>query len=236
MSLLALDRVTKRYDAGGREVTALRNVSLDLAAGELVAVWGLRRSGRTTLVRIAAGIETPDEGAVLLDGLPIGERRRGALGRELAYVSTNFPAAQGGAVGDQVAVPLIARGVHRRRARAVAEETLRRVGAPDLGRREARELDPAELVLAGLARALMTSPRVLLLDDPTGGVDLIRRDEIHALIRTVADDGTAVLMTVGDAIEDADRVLSLTDGELRGDVAPASAPVVALRPPRAERA
>jgi ABC-type Mn2+/Zn2+ transport system ATPase subunit len=236
MSLPLMERVTKHFSAGRREYAALRAVSFDIAAGEFVAVWGLRRSGRTTLLRVAAGIEQPDEGVVLFDGRSVAEHRGARLGSEIAYFSTHFPAAHGGTVSDHVAVPLIARCGHRQRARARAEAMLRRVEALECARREPRELDPSELVRVGLARALMTEPRLLLLDEPINGVDLMQREPILALIRSLGDEGVAVLMTVGDVVTEADRVLTISDGELRGDVVPADAPVVPLRAPRAESA
>lgn len=235
MSLLVLDSVTKRYTSTRRERIALRDVSLDVAPGEMVAVWGIRRSGKTTLLRVAAGMEAPDEGAVRFDGRDLRESGPGLLGTQIGYCNVNFMAAQGGTVVDHVAVGLLASGVARDRARARADAALARVDASACADLDPRLLDPGELTRIGIARALVAEPRLLLFDEPTSGIDLLQRDPLLELIRSLADGGIAVLMAVGEAITVADRVLSIDDGELRGDVAPQQASVVPLRRSRAER-
>jgi len=237
MPLLELREVTKRYALGRLERVALRSVSLDVHAGELVVVWGLRRSGRTTLLRVVAGIERPDEGTVRLDGRDLNAPgRRGAppLGNEIGFCSTSFNQANGTTVLDHVALGQIARGAGRNAARAAASRVLERTGAGHCMGFDPRELDPAEAVRAGIARALVTEPRLLVLDEPTNGVDLLERDGLLRLLRSLADDGTAVLATVGEAVGGADRMLSIGDGQLRGETVPEDAPVVPLRPRRAE--
>lgn len=231
MSLLTLENVTKRFSTGRREHVALRNVSLDVEPREVVAVWGLRRSGRTTLLRVAAGVEAPDEGVVKFDGEDISSRSA-VLGSQVGYVNVQFMQSQGGTVVDQVAVGLLANGIPLDRARAHAYKILARVDAGDCADLDPRLLDPAETARVGLARALVTNPRLLLVDDPTNGVDLMQRDPILSLIRAVADEGVAVLMTVGDVVTIADRMLSIDDGELRGDTAPEHASVVPLHAAR----
>lgn len=234
MSLLVMHDVTKRYATGRREYVALRSVSLDIDAGELVAVWGLRRSGRTTLLRVAAGIEAADEGVVSFEGRNLARERAAMLGSRIGYANAHFMSAQGGTVVDHVAVGLLASGIPIERARARAYKALERVDASSCAELNPRLLDPAETARVAVARALVTNPRLLLVDDPINGVDLLQRDSILELIRSVADEGVAVLMTVGDVVTMADRMLSIDEGELRGDVAPEQARVVPLRPARVE--
>jgi len=228
VTLLALHDVTKRYATRRREYVALRKASLEVAAGELVAVWGVRRSGRTTLLRVAAGIEPPDEGAVCFDGQDMASGNSW-LGTRVGYTNLNFMATQGSSVVDHVAVGLLAQGSALDRARARAFEVLERVDATDCAGLDVRVLDPAEQVRVALARALISRPRLLLIDEPTNGVDILHRDSLLALIRSIADAGTAVLMTVGEVVNIADRVLSIDDGELRGEVVPVGAEVLPLR-------
>lgn len=236
MSLLVLQSVGKRYTDGRREHVALRDVSLDIEAGELVAVWGMRKSGRTTLLRVAAGLEPPDHGAVCFDGHDLTSDRTGLLGSEIGYYNVNFVASQGGTVVDHVAVGLLACSLSRDRARACADEMLARVGASSCADADPRSLDPTELARVAIARALICQPRLLLLDDPTNGVDVLQRDPILDLIRAIAQEGTAVLMTVSEATTIADRALSIHNGELHGDVAPEPAAVVPLHPRQANPA
>lgn len=229
MSLLVLDRVTKRFSAGQRVTAALREVSLDVDGGECVAVYGLRRSGRSTLLRVAAGMLAPDEGQVRFRGRNLAHSRIATLGTEIGYCNPGFNPAQGGSVADHVAVALLARGVGRLPARVRADAALARAGATTCANLDPRELHPDELVRAGIARALVTDPRLLLLDEPTNGVDVLERDGLLELLRSLADDGVAVLMTVGEPIAGADRVLAIDGGELRGQAVPETAPVVPLR-------
>lgn len=229
MSLLVLQSVSKCFSTGRRERLALHDVSLDLGAGEFVAVWGLRRSGRTTLLRVAAGLEAPDEGVVCFDGDDLARSRDEVLGSEIGYVTPTFAASHGATVVDHVALGLLATGLPLERARARAHDALGRVDAAGCADLDPRVLDAGELARVGLARALAARPRLLLLDDPTNGVDVLQRDPFLALVRSIADEGVAVLMAVSDAVTIADRVLSIDDGRLHGELAPEPAQVVQLR-------
>lgn len=233
MPLLSLEWVTKRYPRGGRERVALREVWLQVEAGELVAVWGRRRSGRTTLLRVAGGLDRPDDGVVHFEGRDLGHDRDGVLGDRIGYVRTSFNAAHGARVVDHVALGLLARGVQLDRARGRADAVLERAGAAACADLEPHELGSAESARVAIARAMIGEPRLLLVDEPTKGVDLAERDGILALLRSIADSGVAVLMTVGEATElsGADRALSIADGVLRGAAVPPDAQVVPL--PRA---
>jgi len=229
MSLLAIEHATKRFTSGQRETVALRDVSLEVDVGQCVAVHGLRRSGRTTLLRVAAGMLPLDAGRVRFAGRDIASGGSDPLGVEIGFCSPRFDPAHGGSVVEQVAVALLAHGVGRTRARERAAAALARVGASDWAHFGLRELHGDELVRAGIARALVTEPRLLLLDEPTGGVDVPQRDAILELLRTLADDGAAVLMTVGEPVAGANRVLALDAGRLRDEAATERAPVVPLR-------
>jgi putative ABC transport system ATP-binding protein len=225
MSLLAIEHATKRFTSGQRETVALREVDV----GQCVAVHGLRRSGRTTLLRVAAGILPLDDGRVRFAGRDLAAGGGDRLGVEIGFCNPRFDPAHGGSVVEQVAVALLAHGVGRARSRERAAAALARVGASALANLEPRELHADELVRAGIARALVTEPRLLLLDEPTGGVDVAQRDAILELLRALADAGAAVLMTVGEPVAGANRAFALDAGRLRDEAAPAPGPVVPLR-------
>jgi len=231
MSLLALERVGKRYREGQRERIALDDVSLEVEAGELVVVWGVRRSGRTTLLRIAAGVEAPDSGVVLFEGRDLAESGERALGEGIGYVRKGLRGSEEEGVLEQVAAPLLARGVSVDEARARARAALARTGAQACAALRVGELGAGEGVRVALARTLSLSPAMLVIDEPVGAVELGERDEILALLRTLAGEGLAVLASAGEAGElaGAHRALSLGEGHLRGPAAPELAPVVALR-------
>jgi putative ABC transport system ATP-binding protein len=238
MSLLSIRHVTKRHGHGRIERLALSDVSLEIEPGELVAVWGLRRSGRTTLVRIAAGMERPDDGTVLFSGQDLARCRDKILGSEIGCAQFHFSTVEGGSVLDQVANGLFAERISIQAARRRAKEALAGVGAEECAEFSSRDLDAGETVRVSLARALVVEPRLLVIDEPTNGVDLRDRDPILMLLRRIANRGVAVLMTTGDgaALSGVDRVFTLDHGELRGGTSQPPASVSPLRRPSSQAA
>jgi ABC-type multidrug transport system ATPase subunit len=234
MSLLELKGVSKRYGRGSGERVVLRNVSLELDAGELVAVWGRRRSGRSTLLRVAAGIEASDHGGVVrFAGRDLANRGGDALGDGIGYCRKTFRPAEGEVILDQLIFSQLARGVSPSHARSRARNALKRAGVEGCAALRPNELDSAEAVRVAIARVLAFQPRLLMIDEPTIGVDPLVRDDILLLLRSLADEGIAVLASTGEAtgLSGADRALSLGDGELHGTLAPELAPVTLLRRP-----
>lgn len=230
MSLLALEHVCKRYNSGPRERVALQDVSFELEPGELVSVWGRRRSGRSTLLRLAAGIESPDTGLVRFEGRPLSDRHAPALD-QLCYCRKTFRASEGPLVLDQLVIGQLARGASPSQARSRATEALKRAGAERCRALRPGELDGAETVRVAIARTLVRQPKLIVIDEPAIGVDLLARDGVLQLLRSLADDGIAVLTSTGDAtgLSSADRALALSDGQLDGALIPERASVIPLR-------
>lgn len=232
MNLLELEHASKRYGCGSRERVALRDISLEVEPGELVAVWGRRRSGRSTLLRVAAGLEAPDDGVVRFEGHDLSDRRSEAARGGIRYCRKAFRPAGGKLVLDQLVTGQLARGVSPSPARSRAHDALARAGAEQCAGLRPSELDPAEAVRVAIARALTHEPKLLVIDEPTLGVDLVGHGQIVSLLRSLADDGMAVLTSAVETtgLAKADRALSLSKGELRGELTTAPvAPVVPLR-------
>jgi ABC-type lipoprotein export system ATPase subunit len=231
MSLLALEHVSHRYRDRQRERIVLNDVSLSIMAGEQVVVYGPRRSGRTTLLRIAAGIQAPDSGVVSFQGRNLQRDGERALGLGIGYSQKSLRANEEHGVLEQVAAPLLARGVPLNQARERARHALARTESEQCAAAAVTELSAGETVRVALARALALSPALLVIDEPVATVELAERDGILALLRSIAGHGTAVLAATGDATElaGAQRALTLGDGKLRGPASPELAPVVALR-------
>jgi ABC-type Mn2+/Zn2+ transport system ATPase subunit len=189
MSLLSLQHVSVR--SGPREV--LCDVSLEIGPGELVALSGARRTGKSTLLQVAAGVIAPDAGSALFDGRdPDGERGR-RDGLALAY--DRLAPAMGPTVLDQVAAPRLPH-VSPHAAEREAFAALRRVGAVELsGEPCGASLSFAEHARVVLARALVTGPRLLLADEPALGLAGAERDGLFALLRSLGRDGIAVLLS-----------------------------------------
>lgn len=231
MSLLELESVSRVRRNRRGAWTVLREVSLELEQGEVVAVWGVRRSGRSTLLRIAAGIERPDEGTVRFAGSDLRSREGRTAGNTIGYCQREVGCVEAGTVVDELVVSQLARGVALSAAQIRARETLERVGAGECGDYTLRELDSEEAARTMIARALVANPRLIVADEPTKGMDLGERERIMALLCSLADEGRAVLLSTGEstALSRADRAVTLSDGELHGSVAPELAAVLPLR-------
>ncbi|HKH79634.1 MAG TPA: ATP-binding cassette domain-containing protein, partial [Solirubrobacteraceae bacterium] len=147
------------------------------------------------------------------------------------YCGRALGGAEGRDVLDELLLAQLARGTVQSAARSHAFSALERAGAEQCAARMLRELDTAETVRVTIARALVLGPSLIVLDEPTAGVDLLERDGILSLLRSLADEGIAVLIATGEAtvLSGADRALSLAEGELRGSSAPELAPVLPLR-------
>jgi len=228
MTLLSLDGVTKRYARGYREVQALSGIALELGAGDFVAVWGASRSGKTTLLRIAAGIEGPDAGRVAFDGHDLATLSRRDRARllltEIGCVWQTGRITRGLSVLDHVALPRFKQHGHAR-ARREAHDMLERVGVPQAASARWHELTDGERTRVALAHALIRRPRLLLADEPTASLNLIEREQVLGVLRSVADEaGVAIVMTAPDAPTtlQSHRLMSLDGGRL-------------IKPPRSEQ-
>lgn len=229
MSLLELRQVSKWHRRGSRRLEILREVSLEIEPGELVAVWGLRRSGRSTLLTVAAGIDHPDSGAVMFEGKALSARGARGLGNGIGYCH-HVGAPSGRRVIDNVRAGMLGRLVPVPTTYSLAHKALERVGAAGCADLVLGDLDAAEAVRVAIASALVLDPRLLVIDEPTKGVDLLDRDALVLLLRSLADQGVAVLVSDADGsgLCDADRTLSLAGGKLRGRTTPRTGTIVPL--------
>jgi ABC-type lipoprotein export system ATPase subunit len=220
MALLALERVRKSYWRGRHELVVLDDVSFELDAGELVAIFGQRASGKTTLLRIAAGIESPDAGIVRFEDRDLATLRHpprlAGLHARIGWVRRAGPLIASMDMLDYVALPLLG-GAHHREAHRRATRALEDVGASELARATWHELSDAERTLVMIAQAIVRRPALLLADDPTATLGIEERETVLALLRSTAEaTGAAVLMTAPDVPDmlRSHRVMSLSDGEL----------------------
>jgi ABC-type lipoprotein export system ATPase subunit len=228
MSVLELEAVTKRYRDRQRELSVLGDVDLYLHAGEVTVVWGLRRSGRSTLLRIAGGVQAPDSGRVLFEGQPLGDH---CIGTGVGYVAKALRASEEQGVLDQIGAVLLARGTSVHEARERARAALARTGGEQLAAMRISELGGAETLRVAIARTLALSPRILIVDEPAATVEMSERDEVLALLRALAAEGLAVLASTSEAeqLAGADVALTLRDGQLHGQSRSESATVLPLR-------
>lgn len=230
--LLSLTRVSVRYPSA----TALVDASLEVAPGELVIVWGPARSGRTTLLDVAAGIRKPDSGTVLFAGQPPSHGLGRRDGAAVVMSSGNGLLGHEDLVIDQVAYPAM-RVMSKWRAQVAADGALRRCGVDELGQEPMRSLSHAERIRVLMARGLVREPRLLIMDEPTAGLSHTESERLLELVRSLVRDGIAVLMTddsEGAALVPGARVLTMQRGTLRGAEPTESAIVVPLDDRRSE--
>lgn len=217
---ISLEGVSKSYWRRDRETVVLSDVTLSVHERECVAIWGQRASGKTTLLKIAAGLETPDAGSVRFKGRELREMTRSELLRLLregiGWARRAGPESDELEMLDYVALPLL-KAHSLRKARRCSAGALEQVGAGDCARALWKDLTDGERTLVSVAHAMVRQPSVLIVDDPTANLDLLEREEIIALLRLTADEaGLGVLLTVPDmpSTLHADRVGSLSDGRL----------------------
>jgi ABC-type sugar transport system ATPase subunit len=179
-----------------------------------------------------AGIERPDEGIVRMQGHGLTGSRLEELRTHVRFCRRTFRAAEGSTVLEQLITGQLTRGESLDRARTNARRALARVGAQHSASLRPGDMDGAEAIRVAIARAIVREPKLLVIDEPTLGVDLPVRDEILALLRGLANEGIAVLYSVTDTagLTGSDRALALAKGSLNGELStPELAPVVPLR-------
>jgi putative ABC transport system ATP-binding protein len=221
--ILSLSHVSKGYWRGSIHVSVLRDVSLDLTAGDFVAVWGGLKAGKTTLLEIAAGRREPDAGGVHVCGVDLALTSDRAMQRlwrhEIGLAQRRGPHERELSMLDYVAFPLFGTMSYASAQRR-AMEAIQELGV-DTACAGLRwdELTDGERSLVAIAHAIVREPSLLLVDDPTSSLGVDERERTIALLRRLAvERRMAVLMTAPDmaATLGAQEVFTLTSGELRG--------------------
>jgi predicted ABC-type transport system involved in lysophospholipase L1 biosynthesis ATPase subunit len=223
MTLLSLSQVTRRYGDGRREVAVLDRVCMEVDAGDFVGVWGPRRSGKTTLLRVAAGIEAPNAGAVCFDGhvltrMGAGERARLLRGNGIAHVCGDWRPQLSQLAVDSVAMPLLSDRTAMRDARRLARLALEKVDASGCADVWTSRLSQGERIRVALARAIVREPRLLLVDEPAVSPSPVECGELYALLRSLARDTRLAVVVASEDLEPleaARRIMSISNGELR---------------------
>jgi putative ABC transport system ATP-binding protein len=230
MSVLTLRNVSKTYGLGANAVHALREVSLVVEPGSLVAVMGPSGSGKSTLLTIAGSLEEPSSGEVLVGGRSVlgmsrGERAR-LRRRSIGYVFQDFNLLAGLTAVENVALPLELDGIPARRARGEARRALSDLDLVGVASRFPDELSGGERQRVAVARAIVGERRLLLTDEPTGALDSANGETVLRLMRAACARGIAGVLVTHDAqlASWADRVVFLRDGRIVDQTAPLAGP------------
>ena len=200
MQILEVNGLRKVYTTrfGGASVEALRNINFSVENGEYVAIMGESGSGKTTLLNILAGLDKPTSGSVLLDGkdlASIREADRAAFRRDhLGFVFQEFNLLDTFSVEDNIYLPLVLAGVPQRELSARLEPIAARLGITELLKKYPYEISGGQKQRAAVARAIITNPRLLLADEPTGALDSKATDELLRVFSDISRSGQTILM------------------------------------------
>jgi putative ABC transport system ATP-binding protein len=222
----ALSSVQRTYRRGNVAVDALRNISIDIAAGEMVALQGPSGSGKSTLLQLLGALDTPSAGRIAFFGRELSglnDRSLTTIRRdEIGFVFQQFNLVPTLSAEENVAIAMVPGGTKHAARLARARELLGRVGLSHRLDHLPSRLSGGEQQRVAIARALANSPRVVIADEPTGNLDSTTAGEVMGLIRDLhADSGVTVILATHDedVAERAERRIRLRDGSIAEDTA-----------------
>ena len=222
MSILSVSGVQKIYTTrfGGNKVEALKSVSFQVEQGEYVAIMGESGSGKTTLLNILAALDKPTSGSVVLDGKDLSkikESQVAAFRRDnLGFVFQEFNLLDTFTLEDNIYLPLVLAGKSHKEMQERLKPIAAQLGITELLKKYPYEVSGGQKQRAAVARALITNPKLILADEPTGALDSKATDELLRLFAQINKTGQTILMVTHSvkAASHASRVLFIKDGEV----------------------
>ena len=222
MVILEVRHLKKTYVPrfGGNQVHALTNVNFSVEQGEYVAIMGESGSGKTTLLNMLAALDKPTEGEVYLDGKPLSAIREKDLSKfrrdHLGFVFQDFNLLDTFNLKDNILLPLVLQGVDYRKMNVRMMPIVKELGIAGLLEKYPYEVSGGQKQRAAVARALITDPRLILADEPTGALDSKSTDELLGVFERINQSGQTILMVTHSvkAASKAGRVLFIKDGEV----------------------
>ena len=222
MSILEVKGVKKVYTTrfGNNKVEALKNVNFQVEKGEYVAIMGESGSGKTTLLNILAALDRPTGGSVLLDGRNLSDIKESDMAAfrrdELGFVFQDFNLLDTFPVEDNIYLPLVLAGKSYNEMKVRLTPIAEKLGITSLLKKYPYEISGGQKQRVAVARALITGPKLILADEPTGALDSKATDELLSLFNEVNATGQTILMVTHSvkAASHAQRVLFIKDGEV----------------------
>lgn len=219
--MITLEHITKTYNwKKSNAFTALKDVSLIIEDGELVAIMGKSGAGKSTLLHILACIDTYDEGDYHLGDQEIRNLSEGRLARvrneHIGLVMQDYALVEDFTVLDNVMLPLNLAKKKAKNRKQIAMEALEKVEMSEFAKKKVSELSGGQKQRTAIARAIVNEPDVLLADEPTGALDSENAETVMALFRKINEEGTTVVIVThdGDLAQCCDRIVEIRDGEI----------------------
>jgi len=218
--ILQLNSVYKNYYRGKTEVPVLKDINLEIDEGEYLAIMGPSGSGKTTLMNLIGCLDVPTSGEYILDGKKINELDDNALAdirnRYIGFVFQNFHLLPKMTALDNVALPLLYAGVKPKERRERAAEALKLVGLEERMNFLPNQLSGGQCQRVAIARAMVTNPKLLLADEPTGALDTASGEQIMEIFRTLSGKGMTIIMITHEPsiAACADKTYHIRDGKL----------------------
>lgn len=222
MSILEVTGLKKIYSTrfGGNRVEALKNVNFSVEQGEYVAIMGESGSGKTTLLNILAALDKPTNGTVMLDGMDMSKIKDSSISQfrrdNLGFVFQDFNLLDTFTLEDNIYLPLVLAGKRYKEMNSRLMPIARKLGISDLLKKYPYEVSGGQKQRAAVARALVTEPKLILADEPTGALDSKATDELLRLFGEINKMGQTILMVTHSvkAASHANRILFIRDGEV----------------------
>ncbi|WP_372792158.1 ABC transporter ATP-binding protein [Lutibacter sp.] len=221
--MIKIEKLHKSYPMGKDSLHVLKGLDLHIKEGEFVAIMGSSGSGKSTLLNIVGLLDTHDEGKYYLNGQLIEnlDETKAAILRNkfLGFVFQSFNLITYKTAVENVALPLYYQGIGRKERQEIALKYLDKVGLKDRANHLPSELSGGEKQRVAVARALATSPKVVLADEPTGALDSATSDSVMQLLKDINREGMTVFVITHeeDIAEQTDRIVRLKDGVIISD-------------------
>ncbi len=218
--MIKLQNLSKVYRTAYMETTALNNINIHIRKGEFVAVMGPSGCGKSTLLNVVGMIDSPSAGEYYFDGEEVGHRSENELvdlrKENIGFIFQNFNLIDDLTVAENVDLPLLYLGIPKKERRAKVARALELVGLESRAKHKPQELSGGQQQRVAVARSVVSDPKLILADEPTGNLDTKNGDEVMHMLDVLKQNGSTILMVTHSPEhgERADRIIHMLDGEV----------------------